>query len=67
MKITEHYVVYNLNQVLDSKYHLALEKVDFEGWVTNSFQTEKEAIDALVKDKKHYTDFVILKQLFIGD
>lgn len=65
MEIEKKYVVYELNRVMGSEKHLALEKLEFKGWVRNNFDTEEEAIQALINDEKHYEDFVILKQVFL--
>lgn len=65
MNVNTRYVVYELNRVMGSEKHLALEKVEFKGWVSNDFPTEEEAIGALVKDEKTYEDYVILKQVYI--
>ena len=65
MEIVEKYVVYELNRVVGSEKHLALEKVEFKGWVSNNFDTEGDAIQALINDGKHYVDFVILKQVVL--
>ena len=65
MEIVEKYVVYELNRVMGSEKHLALEKVEFKGWVSNNFDTEGDAIQALINDEKHYVDFVILKQVVL--
>ena len=65
MEIEIKYVVYSLNKVMGSKDHMALEAVDFKGWVSNNFETEEDAIKSLVKDEKVYTDYVILKQVFL--
>jgi hypothetical protein len=65
MGIVKKYVVYELNRVMGSEKHLALEKLEFKGWVSNNFDTEEEAIQALINDEKHYDDYVILKQVFI--
>jgi len=46
MDIVKKYVVYELNRVMGSEKHLALEKVEFKGWVSNNFDTEEEAIQA---------------------
>lgn len=49
-----------------SEKHLALEKVEFKGLVSNNFDTEEDAIQALINDdEKHYEDYVILKQVFL--
>ncbi len=64
MNLVKKYSVYKLNQVMESEKHLALEKLEFKGWVSNSFDTEEEAIQALINDEKYYEDYVILKQIF---
>ena len=65
MEILKKYVVYELNQIMGSEKHLALEKLEFKGWVSNNFDTEEDAIQALINDEKHYEDYVILKQVFL--
>lgn len=65
MDIVKKYVVYELNRVMGSEKHLALEKVEFKGWIGNSFDTEEEAIQALIDNEKNYEDYVILKQVSI--
>ncbi len=66
MEVDIEYVVYELNRVMGSERHLALEKIEFrDGLFTNGFDTEEEAIKALIKDKRHFEDYVILKQVFI--
>lgn len=65
MKIEKSYVVYELNEVMASKKHLALEKVEFNGVVFNSFDSEADAIQALLDDKKTWRNYVILPQIFI--
>jgi hypothetical protein len=66
MDVRVKYVVYELNRVMGSEKHLALEKVEFRGITSNWFETEEEAIQALVEDKKTYEDYVILKQVYIN-
>ena len=66
MNIIKSYVVYELNNVMGSEKHKALQKVEFSGWISNSFESEEEAIKALVTDKKKYEDYVILKQIYIN-
>jgi hypothetical protein len=65
MEIEKKYVVYELNPVVGSQKHLLLEKVDFKGWVVNNFDTEEEAIQALINDERHYEDYVILRQVVL--
>jgi hypothetical protein len=59
------YVVYELNNVMGSERHKALEKVEFKGWRSNRFDSESDAINALIEDEKTYEDYVILKHVFI--
>ena len=65
MDIVKKYVVYELNRVMGSEKHLALEKVEFKGYISNNFDTEEEAIQALIDDEKYYEDYVILKQVYL--
>jgi hypothetical protein len=65
MDIHKKFVVYELNNVMGSEKHKALEKVEFKGWKSNNFDTEEEAIQALIDYEKTYEDYVILKQIYI--
>jgi hypothetical protein len=65
MQIEKKYVVYELNRVMGSEQHLALEKIDFDGFLSNSFNTEDEAIEALIKDGRTYQDYLILRKVNI--
>ena len=65
MDVQIKYVVYELNRVMGSEKHLALEQVDFKGLTSNWFETEEDAIRALVENEKTYEDYVILKQVYI--
>lgn len=64
MNVSIKYVVYELNQVMNSENHLALKRVEFSGW-RSLFDSEEEAIQALIDDKKTYEDFFILKRVYI--
>jgi hypothetical protein len=66
MEIHVKYVVYELNRVMGSEKHLSLGEVAFKGWKSNYFETEEDAIKALVEDEKTYEDYVILKQVYIN-
>jgi hypothetical protein len=66
MGININYVVYELNNVMGSEKHKALQKVDFKGFKQNSFSTEEEAIQAIVDDGKYYEDLLIIKQVYIN-
>jgi hypothetical protein len=63
MKVDTKYVVYEFNEVMGSDRHLALNPVEFRGFVSNWFDTEEEAIQALIDGNKQYENFVILKQV----
>ena len=65
MEAKKYFVVYELNRILGSEQHLALEKVEFKGFVSNSFDTEEQACQALLNDKKFWNDYIILPQFFI--
>jgi len=71
MGVRTKFVVYELNRVMGSEQHLALEEVNLnsygdEDWQPNSFESEEHAITALVKSKKRYETYIILKQVYIS-
>lgn len=66
MNIRKKYVIYEFNNVMGSEKHKALEKVELKGWKVNSFDTEEEAIQALINDEKTYEDYVILMEVYIS-
>lgn len=62
---TLKYVVYRLKGILGTDNY-SLVKVDFPSWLTyNGFDSEEDAINALEELEETYTDFVILKQVYI--
>ena len=65
MEIVKKYKVYELNNIMGSSKHKALEEVEFKGWKSNSFDTEEEAVQAILDDEKTYEDYIILKTVFI--
>lgn len=65
MGVSKKYVVYELNRVMESEKHQALERVEFRGFQSNRFDTEEDAIKALVKEKRTYIDFIIVPQICI--
>lgn len=67
MKANIKYQVYRLNKVMGSSEHKALEEVELKGWRRNSFETEEEAIQALIDDNKSYDDYIILKTVYITE
>jgi|TARA_B110000967_G_scaffold175774_1_gene188780 hypothetical protein len=67
MEVNKKYVIYELNNIMDSERQKSLEKVVFDGFESNSFDTEDEAIDVLIRDQKVYQDFVILREVYITD
>lgn len=64
IEVITKFKVYKLNYVADNKKYQALEEVVFGGIVSNYFDTEEEAIQAIVYDNKIYREFVILKSVF---
>lgn len=66
MDIHKKYVVYKLNNVMGSNQHKALEEVEFKEWRQNTFDTEEEAMQALIDDEMTYVDYVILRQVYIN-
>lgn len=64
MTITKKYIIYEPNKILGSP-SLALEEVKFDGWRPNSFDTEDEAIAALVEEEKTWQDYLIILKVFI--
>lgn len=66
MEVVKYYMVYTIADLLGSKNNLVLQPVEFRnGWTPNKFDTEEEAIEALVTENKTYEDFLIIKHLFI--
>jgi len=52
---------------MGSEKHLALEQVEFKGFVSNRFHTKEEAIQALILDKKTSEDYLILPRVRLND
>lgn len=67
MKVKIKYVVYELNSILGNDQHQALEKMEFKGFVSNGFETEEEAIQALIIDNRIYNAYLILKMVYITE
>ncbi len=65
MEAKTRYVVYELNMIMGNEKFMALEKVNFKGWQHNNFDSEQDAIDALIKDEKTYNEYIILKSIYI--
>ncbi len=65
MDIKKHYVVYELRNVMGNDEYKALSEIRFNNWKTNSFETEEDAIKAMIEDDMKYNDYVILKQIYI--
>jgi len=64
-KATTKYVVYELNNVMGSEKHKALEKVEFDS-VNNSFSSEEDAIDAILKEDLYYANYLIIKNVYVN-
>ncbi len=58
MEVHKNFIVYTLNNVM-------IEKVCFKN-VSNIFDTEEEAIQALVDENMTYEEFIIVKRVYIN-
>lgn len=67
LEVKEKYVAYDMNRVMGNEKYLALEKIQFDGFIQNNFKTEKEAIQALINDDKIGNWYVILKEIYISE
>lgn len=65
MEIIKTYVIYKIKNLLGSKENQILQKFDFENAISNNFDSEEKAIQALIDSKQTFTDFYILKEIFI--
>jgi hypothetical protein len=66
MDIHINYVIHEKVTLLGNSDYLGLRKVVFNGWQSNKFKTEEEAIAFLVSEEMTYTDYVILKEVYIN-
>ena len=64
MKVSKKYVVYQLVPLLGTD-NLTFKKVKFNNSLGNSFDSKKEAIQALIDDGKLYQDYTIMNQTYI--
>jgi hypothetical protein len=67
MEVRKKYVIYELNNIMDSERQKSLEKIVFDGFESNSFDTEDEAMEVLLRNHKVYQNFVILREVYITD
>jgi len=67
MDISKKYVVYELNNIMGNDNYKALEEISFDGFKQNSFDTEEEAIQALIDDEKTFVSYLILKKIVIDN
>lgn len=69
MEVNARYVIYKLIETSQPEGVdlISLEKVFFDSWIDNSFLTEEEAVKALIEDNRKYTEYVILKSIYIKD
>lgn len=65
MEVRKAYVVFKMNEVMGNEKHLSLEKVQFKGLVSNCFDSQKDAIRALIDDERTYQDYLILPSVYI--
>lgn len=74
MTIHKSYSIYEFNNILGNENHKALcllyldyyDKEEYYREVHNSFNTEEEAIEALVTCDKTYGKYVILRTIYIN-
>ena len=65
MEVTTCYVVYEMVSIMGNGNYKAMREVEFDGFVANDFASEKDAIQALIDDKKTYDEFFILRKVYI--
>ena len=63
IEIVSRYTVYETVTLFGSNEN-SLQEVNFGGTI-NSFDTEEEAINALVKAEKTYKEYLIIKTVFL--
>lgn len=64
MEATKKYVVYELNRVMGSESHMALKEVKFPKTL-NAFDSEEEAIQALIENKMTWVHYLIIPRIYI--
>lgn len=66
MEVIEKYVVFTTTRIMGTD-QLSLEEVSFSGIVSNRFDTESDAIEAILNegDKFTYIELLILKRVFV--
>jgi len=71
MNYTKRYVVYETTRInyepIDRTETLALCPVKFTGFISNSFETEQEAIETCVEQGIKYQNILIIPQIYITD
>ena len=65
MRISKKYVIYKLNNIMGNQQHISLELLHLNGFKSNSFETEDEAIQVLIENNRTYKNYVILRQVYI--
>ena len=66
MKISKKYIVYELNGIMGTQ-KMALSQTVFKGIVSNSFDSEEEAIEAIEKNGRTYIEFLIIPRIYMRD
>ncbi len=68
MKIEKKFVVYRLDeQYINETKGCILQELRFKGYQANWFETEVDAIQALIEDGKTHEEFIILKSVIIRE
>ena len=72
VEVNIKYKIYELNNIMgNSGYksgntsYKSLSPVQANGYSSNEFDTEEEAIQELIDNKKFHEDYIILKQVYI--
>lgn len=64
METNISFVVYEFNRVMGQETHLALMPVKLK--CSNGFETEQDAVNALIENEKVFENYVILKTVYLG-
>lgn len=65
VEVNIKYKIYELNNIMGNSSYKSLSPVQANGYSSNEFDTEEEAIQELIDNKKFHEDYIILKQVYI--
>ncbi len=66
MNVHKKYVVFELSPLMGSDTYNSLVRTQFKGWLQNSFDSEEEAVQALIDNEMEYQKYYILKEILIN-